>query len=88
MNNYNSPENPEFLNEYLVHMKIVKLLADRTIEEYYTDIRLFLRYIYENNHNTGKTCASIIHGLSVKCSFSATHWKPTECSNVIQYRMV
>lgn len=59
MNNYNSPENPEFLNEYLVHMKIVKLLADRTIEEYYTDIRLFLRYIYENNHNTGKTFSEI-----------------------------
>jgi len=59
MNNYNSPENPEFLNEYLVHMKIVKLLADRTIEEYYTDIRLFLRYIYENNHNTGKQISEI-----------------------------
>ena len=59
MNNYNSPENPEFLNEYLVHMKIVKLLAERTIEEYYTDIRLFLRYIYENNHNTGKTLSEI-----------------------------
>lgn len=54
MNNYNSPENPEFLNNYLVHIKIVKLLSQRTIEEYYTDIRLFLRYIYENNHNTGK----------------------------------
>lgn len=59
MKNYNSPENPEFLNEYLVHMKIVKLLAERTIEEYYTDIRLFLRYIYENNHNTGKTFSEI-----------------------------
>lgn len=54
MNNYNSPENPEFLNNYLVYIKIVKLLSQRTIEEYYTDIRLFLRYIYENNHNTGK----------------------------------
>lgn len=59
MNNYNSPENPEFLNEYLVHMKIVKLLAERTIEEYYTDIRLFLRYIYENNHDTGKPISEI-----------------------------
>ena len=59
MNNYNSPENPEFLNEYLVHMKIVKLLAVRTIEEYYTDIRLFLRYVYENNHNTGNPIEEI-----------------------------
>ncbi|SHM25338.1 tyrosine-type recombinase/integrase [Ruminococcus flavefaciens] len=59
MNNYNSPENPEFLNNYLVHMKIVKLLAQRTIEEYYTDIRLFLRYIYENQYNTGKNLEDI-----------------------------
>ena len=59
MNNYNSSENPEFLNEYLVHIKIVKLLAERTIEEYYTDIRLFLRYIYENNHNTDKPISEI-----------------------------
>ena len=54
MTNYNSNSNPEFLNNYLVHMKIVKLLAERTIEEYYTDIRLFLRFVYENSHNTGK----------------------------------
>ncbi len=66
MNNYNSPENPEFLNEYLVHMKIVKLLAVRTIEEYYTDIRLFLRYVYENNHNTGKPIEEIsIRDMSI-----------------------
>ena len=54
MTNYNNSSNPEFLNNYLVHMKIVKLLAERTIEEYYTDIRLFLRFVYENAHNTGK----------------------------------
>ena len=59
MNNYNSPANPEFLNNYLVHVKIVKLLAQRTIEEYYTDIRLFLRYIYESQHNTGQSLEDI-----------------------------
>ena len=66
MNNYNSPSNPEFLNDYLVHIKIVKLLAARTIQEYYSDIRLFLRYVYENNHNTGKPLEEIdIHDMSV-----------------------
>ena len=59
MNNLNSPDNPEFLNDYLVHMKIVKLLAQRTIEEYYTDIRLFLRFVYENEHSTGKPLEGI-----------------------------
>ncbi|EWM53711.1 tyrosine recombinase XerC [Ruminococcus flavefaciens] len=59
MKNLNNDSNPEFLNEYLVHMKIVKLLAERTIEEYYTDIRLFLRFVYENTHNTGKDLEDI-----------------------------
>ncbi len=59
MKKLNNDSNPEFLNEYLVHMKIVKLLAERTIEEYYTDIRLFLRFVYENTHNTGKDLEDI-----------------------------
>ena len=51
MNNYNNKENPEFLNDYLVHIKIVQMLSERTIEEYYLDIRLFLKYIYANTHD-------------------------------------
>ena len=66
MRNYNSPDNPEFFNEYLVHIKIVQLLSERTIQEYYIDIRLFLRFIYENNHNTGKDIEDInISDMSV-----------------------
>jgi len=42
----NNNDNPEFLNEYLIHIKIARLLSDRTIQEYYMDIRLFLKYIY------------------------------------------
>jgi len=41
----NSSENPEFLNEYVMHLKVVKMLSQRTIEEYYMDVRLFLKYI-------------------------------------------
>ncbi|MCM1132835.1 MAG: tyrosine recombinase XerC [Ruminococcus flavefaciens] len=48
MKNYNNNSNPEFLNEYLVHIKVVKMLAERTIEEYYLDTRLFLKYFYNN----------------------------------------
>ena len=59
MKNLNNSSNPEFLNEYLIHIKIVQLLAQRTIEEYYTDIRLFLRYIHESNLNSGKDIEDI-----------------------------
>lgn len=46
MKNYNNSGNPEFLNDYLVHIKVVKMLSERTIEEYYFDTRLFLKYFY------------------------------------------
>ena len=66
MKNLNNNSNPEFLNEYLVHIKVVQLLAQRTIEEYYTDIRLFLRHIHESNLNTGKDIEDIdISDMSV-----------------------
>lgn len=51
MNNYNTPENPEFLNDYLVHIKLVRLLSERTIQGYYEDIRLFLRFVRMNTHD-------------------------------------
>ncbi len=41
----NSKSNPEFLNDYLVHIRIVKGLAQRTIDEYCIDIKLFLKFI-------------------------------------------
>lgn len=48
MKNRNNSQNPEFLNDYLVHIKVVMMLSERTIDEYYLDIRLFLKYIYGN----------------------------------------
>lgn len=55
MKNYNNSGNPEFLNEYLAHIRVVKMLSERTVEEYYLDIRLFLKYFYNNISNTEKT---------------------------------
>lgn len=49
MKSYNNDSNPEFLNNYLVHLKVVKMLSERTISEYYFDIRLFLKYIHKSN---------------------------------------
>ncbi|MBR1592348.1 MAG: tyrosine recombinase XerC [Ruminococcus sp.] len=45
MANYNNADNPEYINEYLVHLRVVKMLSERTIQEYYFDTRLFLKYI-------------------------------------------
>lgn len=49
MKSYNNDSNPEFLNNYLVHLKVVRMLSERTINEYYFDTRLFLKYIHKNN---------------------------------------
>lgn len=51
MKKYNNENNPDFLNDYLVHMKVVKMLSERTIEEYYIDIRLFLKFYRGNMLN-------------------------------------
>lgn len=59
MNKYNISENPDFLNEYLVHLKLVKLLSERTIEEYYFDIRLFLKYYSIIHSNSNVTIDSV-----------------------------
>ena len=37
-------ENPDFLNEYITHLSVVKGLADSTVMGYYQDIRQFLRF--------------------------------------------
>lgn len=50
MKSVNNSENPEFLNEYLVHIKVVQMLSERTIREYYFDVRLFLKFIYAAHH--------------------------------------
>lgn len=52
MKNYNNSSNPEFLNNYLVHIRVVKMLSERTIQEYYLDTRLFLKYYYNLNHDS------------------------------------
>ena len=51
MNNYNNSGNPEFLNEYLVHLRLVQLLSERSIQGYYEDIRMFLRYVHQDRND-------------------------------------
>lgn len=37
-------QNPSFLNDYLMHLSVVKFLAEGTVAGYYRDVRQFLRY--------------------------------------------
>ncbi len=38
-------ECPDFLIEYIMHISVTKGLSKRTVQEYYFDIRLFLKYL-------------------------------------------
>ncbi len=40
---------PSYLTEFLFYLKVVKGLAERTVDAYYIDLRLFLRYIKIQN---------------------------------------
>lgn len=42
---------PQFLNEFLIHLKTIRGLSLNTIDAYYTDIRLFIRFIIRHNSN-------------------------------------
>lgn len=42
-------ECPYFLNDYFTYQRVVKLKAEKTIEAYYTDLKLFLRYLKVKN---------------------------------------
>ena len=35
---------PDFFNDYILYISITKSLSERTIQEYFLDIRLFLKY--------------------------------------------
>jgi len=41
----NKSECPDFLNDYIYYVRIIQGRADTTVNEYYINIRLFLRYI-------------------------------------------
>lgn len=47
----NRKENPDFLNDYITHISVVKGLAPSTVGVYYQDIRQFLRF-----YRLDKTC--------------------------------
>ena len=38
-------ECPPYLNDFFTYQRVVKIKSERTLESYYIDLRLFLRYI-------------------------------------------
>ncbi len=46
-------ENPDYLNDYLTHLTVVKGLAPSTVSGYYQDIRQFLRFLYFYRQDRG-----------------------------------
>ncbi|MCI7499616.1 MAG: tyrosine recombinase XerC [Oscillospiraceae bacterium] len=42
---------PPYLKEYIFYLRVIKNRSEKTIESYYIDLRLFLRYIKENMMN-------------------------------------
>ena len=41
---------PDFFNDYILYISITKSLSERTIQEYFLDIRTFLRYLKYSRH--------------------------------------
>lgn len=42
---------PDFLNEFLIYLKTIRGLSLNTVDAYYMDIRLFLRFIIQHNND-------------------------------------
>ncbi|MDE7278346.1 MAG: phage integrase N-terminal SAM-like domain-containing protein, partial [Oscillospiraceae bacterium] len=41
----NPKECPRYLNEFFTFQRVVKIKSERTLESYYIDLRIFLRYV-------------------------------------------
>ena len=44
----NPKECPRYLNEFFTFQRVVKIKSERTLESYYIDLRIFLRYVKKN----------------------------------------
>ncbi|MBP5605509.1 MAG: site-specific integrase, partial [Ruminiclostridium sp.] len=46
---------PAYLQEYLNYIETVKLRSELTVKNYYTDIKLFLRFLKMSNNNISES---------------------------------
>jgi len=45
-------DSPAFLKEFLYYMQTIRGLSERSVEAYYIDLKLFLRFIYQKRNNS------------------------------------
>lgn len=80
--NLDRKNNPQFLNEYLTHMRIVKGCLERTVFAYYIDIRLFLRYILKQRDE--KFIDTPLENISIK-EFPSSILKDIYTADIYDY---
>ena len=55
----NRDECPDFLNDYIFYLRIVRGRAETTVNEYFINIRLFLRFILKTKQNLSQPVESL-----------------------------
>jgi site-specific recombinase XerD len=55
----NKNECPDFLNDYIFYLRVVRGRAETTINEYFINIRMFLRYILKEKQNRSEPLEAI-----------------------------
>lgn len=59
-------ENPDFVNDYIMHISVVKGLSERTVESYYQDIRQFLRFQKLSHSDIDEITFDMLSSVSIK----------------------
>lgn len=80
--NIDKNECPNYLFEYVFYLKVIKGRGDRTVDAYYNDIKLFLRYIIMSNNNKYKDTE--ISEIPFK-DFSEEQIKKITINNIIEF---
>ena len=64
--NIQHEENPDFLNEYITHLSVVKGLADSTVMGYYQDVRQFLRFYVLDKAGNARITADMMLDADIR----------------------
>lgn len=62
----NRKENPDYLNDYITHISVVKGLAPSTVGVYYQDIRQFLRFYRLDQTCDDTLTAEMLENVSIR----------------------
>lgn len=78
---------PPYIREYIFYLRVIKNRSEKTIESYYIDLRLFLRYIKENiiSAENSDIIADIpfsaIAGITLYDVYEFLNYSAEECGN-------